>query len=248
MREVPNDDSPEAWYALTLTATADGAIRHEWQSAFIGHTETRPRRDMRRPSLVRPARMASIWSDLGMPCVVVRDRRDLFVYLHFGGTALVARSVAERFLGGLLAPMEIGFAGPLEPPTSIDGATPEATQHAPTRKLRAAILKRDDYRCLMCGRRPAENTDVKLHVHHVVQWSLGGLTVRKNLITLCETCHDGLEPHTEWKLFELLTATEPVASPDLAAEMRAYQDGVARYRDVAQGAARKVTKANARRS
>jgi hypothetical protein len=61
---------------------------------------------------------------------------------------------------------------------------------------RAAILERDAYHCLFCGRRPPE---VILHVAHVVSVQVGsdlGLTEDQinhpdNLITGCEECNLG---------------------------------------------------------
>jgi hypothetical protein len=43
-----------------------------------------------------------------------------------------------------------------------------------------------------------------LHVHHIKPWGEGGLTEEENLITLCHTCHIGLEPHYEEKLYSLI--------------------------------------------
>ena len=46
-------------------------------------------------------------------------------------------------------------------------------------KLRAKVLARDGRKCLKCG------TPKNLHVDHIVPVSLGGLTVLRNLQTLC---------------------------------------------------------------
>lgn len=46
----------------------------------------------------------------------------------------------------------------------------------------------------MCGRSPDDSGDIKLEVHHVVPFVRDEIsTVEHNLITLCHTCHDGVE-------------------------------------------------------
>jgi 5-methylcytosine-specific restriction endonuclease McrA len=54
--------------------------------------------------------------------------------------------------------------------------------------LKAYILDRDGYACQQCGK----DKNVKLHVHHIKFRSEGGTDTPKNLITLCESCHDSL--------------------------------------------------------
>ena len=49
--------------------------------------------------------------------------------------------------------------------------------------LRYDILKRDGFKCNLCGRNP-EDDGVKLHVDHIKPFSKGGLTVKSNLQSL----------------------------------------------------------------
>ncbi|MFD3551294.1 HNH endonuclease [Streptomyces goshikiensis] len=65
------------------------------------------------------------------------------------------------------------------------------------------VLKRDGYRCVVCGRRASDHTDVELHVHHLVPWRMAGPTAGEDLVTLCGTCHKGLDPDFEPTLREL---------------------------------------------
>lgn len=58
-----------------------------------------------------------------------------------------------------------------------------------TDKLRYSILKRDGFKCKICGR--TANDGVKLHVDHIIPVSKGGETTPDNLQTLCETCNWG---------------------------------------------------------
>ena len=55
--------------------------------------------------------------------------------------------------------------------------------------LRYDILKRDGYRCHICGATQADG--VKLHVDHIIPVSKGGRTEPSNLQTLCERCNLG---------------------------------------------------------
>ncbi|MBR3743160.1 MAG: HNH endonuclease [Clostridia bacterium] len=55
--------------------------------------------------------------------------------------------------------------------------------------LRYDILKRDGYRCRICGATQADG--VKLHVDHIIPVSKGGRTEPSNLQTLCERCNLG---------------------------------------------------------
>lgn len=58
-----------------------------------------------------------------------------------------------------------------------------------TDSLRYDIMKRDHFRCVLCGRTAQEG--VKLHVDHIVPVAKGGLTVPENLRTLCDSCNLG---------------------------------------------------------
>lgn len=58
-----------------------------------------------------------------------------------------------------------------------------------TDKLRYMILRRDGFRCKICGRTAADG--VKLHVDHIIPVSKGGTTSPDNLRTLCDACNLG---------------------------------------------------------
>ncbi len=55
--------------------------------------------------------------------------------------------------------------------------------------LRYDILKRDGFKCTICGRNTEDG--VKLHVDHIIPVSKGGKTVPENLRTLCDSCNLG---------------------------------------------------------
>ena len=55
--------------------------------------------------------------------------------------------------------------------------------------LRYDVLKRDNFRCTICGRTAADG--IKLHVDHIMPIAKGGKTEMNNLRTLCNQCNSG---------------------------------------------------------
>jgi 5-methylcytosine-specific restriction endonuclease McrA len=58
-------------------------------------------------------------------------------------------------------------------------------------RLRFLIMRRDNFRCKICGESPAKTPGVILQVDHIVPWSKGGETLPENLQTLCIKCNIG---------------------------------------------------------
>jgi len=58
-----------------------------------------------------------------------------------------------------------------------------------TPSMRYDVLKRDGFRCTICGR--GQEDGVKLHVDHILPVSKGGKTTPSNLRTLCQDCNLG---------------------------------------------------------
>lgn len=58
-------------------------------------------------------------------------------------------------------------------------------------KMRFLVMKRDDFKCCLCGRSPATTPGLELHIDHILPWSKGGETVIDNLQTLCSDCNIG---------------------------------------------------------
>ncbi len=56
---------------------------------------------------------------------------------------------------------------------------------------RLKVLDRDDFRCVLCGRTPATELGVKLHIDHKIPFSQGGESRVDNLQTLCQDCNLG---------------------------------------------------------
>ena len=58
-------------------------------------------------------------------------------------------------------------------------------------RLRYKVLKRDNFKCSICGRSPANDSNIELHVDHIIPYSRGGETILDNLRTLCSDCNLG---------------------------------------------------------
>jgi hypothetical protein len=57
--------------------------------------------------------------------------------------------------------------------------------------IRYAVLKRDNFKCVKCGRSPSVNHKVELEVDHIKPVVRGGTSDIKNLQTLCKDCNQG---------------------------------------------------------
>ena len=58
-------------------------------------------------------------------------------------------------------------------------------------RLRFIVMRRDNFKCIACGRSPATDPTITLDVDHIKAWSRGGPTVLENLQTLCTKCNVG---------------------------------------------------------
>jgi hypothetical protein len=214
------------YYALTLTADAAGKINWSSQSSFVGWEDSKRRWELRGPRSLTAA-FSELWKSLDQPFVFVHSSEDLFIFLLSGGNGLIEKAVAEERLKDLLQPVAVapsGFAGF----KTLSSVEPAALKRNPTPKIRMKVLTRDDRRCRICGRRPDDDVDLELHVHHIRPSGNGGLSETENLITLCDTCHTGLDPHEDWSLFDFIP--ESAATFDTESNLRELMEGVARYR------------------
>ena len=81
----------------------------------------------------------------------------------------------------------------IRPEVSTEAANERATSEPRSINLalRYKILSRDRFRCQVCGRSPAKDLNVELHVDHIIPWSKGGANTEENLRTLCFDCNLG---------------------------------------------------------
>lgn len=212
------------YYGITLLCTEQGNIELGCQTYWVGYTDDKPPREIREARIVYAERLVGSWRKFGQTAFVVNNKDEMRLYFLHGGNAIVERTTAEAVIPKWLKSGEsvnvgqYGFASPrLLPSTALN--------RAPTPKLRMQILKRDNYRCRVCGRDPANHTDVELHIHHIRPWSVGGVTEESNLITLCHTCHNGLDPHFEHSLYKLFPKESQTCSE------KKYWQGLYKYQD-----------------
>lgn len=65
------------------------------------------------------------------------------------------------------------------------------TNREPNLRLRFKVLARDHFKCYYCGKSPATDPSVVLHVDHIKPWAKGGETTMDNLRTSCSKCNLG---------------------------------------------------------
>jgi hypothetical protein len=81
---------------------------------------------------------------------------------------------------------------------SRTGRRPSAEERRqPSLALRYHVLRRDRFRCVLCGANPATSIGCVLHVDHIVPFSRGGKTTSENLRTLCQSCNLGKSARLE---------------------------------------------------
>ena len=95
--------------------------------------------------------------------------------------------------GGVVIPKALsevptGFMGP-ETPEELASAEAVYTRTPIPARMRFEILRRDSYRCQLCGR--CQSDGVRLHIDHKTAVSRGGSTTEDNLWVLCEPCNLG---------------------------------------------------------
>jgi len=60
-----------------------------------------------------------------------------------------------------------------------------------SKSVRYKVMRRDEFRCVLCGRSPATTRDLTLHIDHIVPVVRGGKNKMSNLRTLCADCNLG---------------------------------------------------------
>lgn len=230
INELKTIDCNVEYYAITLLGTSDGRIHWSTQTHWAGWVGGKPGREIREASIVNADFMAKYWTDVGQGYLVVTSIRALVAYLRLGGNAFVSKAIAEKYLNDMVKPQETAFAG-FAGFKFAKNLPPETFKRAPRPKHRMRIIQRDNSKCKICGRRPDNCSDIELHVHHILPWEKGGLTEDDNLVTLCHTCHAGLEPHSQLSVLSLVKPDAFEFNTEKARQE--YFEGVRSYRDIA---------------
>jgi hypothetical protein len=134
------------------------------------------------------AEMERIWRRLGhRPSRTEWEASDATIHyntyrLRFDGWVNACVKFIENRMGAPLLSTESAPAVPTIPT--------EAKRQIPL-GLRLKVLDRDGYTCIRCGRSPALERGVVLHVDHRKPFARGGKTELTNLQTLCSECNLG---------------------------------------------------------
>jgi len=67
----------------------------------------------------------------------------------------------------------------------VEPATKHRTKREINWRLRFIVMRQDNFKCKNCGRSPATDPTIILHVDHKIAWANGGEIVLENLETLC---------------------------------------------------------------
>lgn len=204
------EPNPELdYFAITILLNEYGNPEYSLFSEWVRYTEDHPPREVREASIVYADRMVHSWREKGESAMIVNTADDFILFFAFGGNAVVEEKIASTVVPQWLAPSTVANVG--ESGFAAISALPDSVlRRAASPKQRMRILQRDNFRCRICGRSPNDHTDVELHVHHIRPWVIGGITEDTNLITLCHTCHNGLDPHFDVALYRLLPDTSGV--------------------------------------
>jgi 5-methylcytosine-specific restriction endonuclease McrA len=135
--------------------------------------------------------LARVWKLLGhRPSKTEWDNSDAkYSYTtyktRFGGWVNACMALVENGTEAESSPRQSN-----QPKEVILKIPKEKSRNVPL-KIRLGVLKRDDYKCVLCGRSPATHAGVTLHLDHIVPYSNGGAAVKDNLRTLCAECNWG---------------------------------------------------------
>jgi 5-methylcytosine-specific restriction endonuclease McrA len=108
----------------------------------------------------------------------------------------------SSLMGDLFA--YLGNMSSSAPKATVNEPTPKPRSNRPkmSKSKRFAILRRDGFRCKLCGRGPDDGDDVVLHVDHRMPVAKGGDSTDDNLWTLCADCNGAKSDTIMEELFE----------------------------------------------
>lgn len=131
---------------------------------------------------------------------IAKGRQPVFRDMGQEPSQFTASTYAERFGGWRNALMEFvrreaseQAEHPVGTPTLMSerSSNRKKTTRHPSLRMKFRVMKRDNFRCVKCGRAPATEPGLTLEIDHIVPWSKGGETYEENLQTLCHGCNRG---------------------------------------------------------
>jgi 5-methylcytosine-specific restriction endonuclease McrA len=132
------------------------------------------------------ATLERVWKELGRPpgnssFLSRSDGLSLYWYQRHWGTLRRACERLAAYHSGRITREQLMKGCP----------APGSRRQAVNPKLRWQVLKRDRFRCVVCGRSSSADETVKLHIDHIHPVSRGGANTLDNLRTLCRECNEG---------------------------------------------------------
>jgi len=100
------------------------------------------------------------------------------------------RKALEKFVSSINGEVNISSEEAITK-LEIEPSTRHKTKRGINWRLRFIVLRRDNFKCQKCGRSPATDPKIVLHIDHKKAWANGGETVIENLETLCSVCNIG---------------------------------------------------------
>ena len=100
----------------------------------------------------------------------------------------------KRIWGGVRSACEYVakyHAGQITKKQLLEGHVSIRTRIPLPLNVRFVVLKRDNFRCVKCGRSPSSNHAIELEVDHIKPVAKGGTNNIENLQTLCKDCNQG---------------------------------------------------------
>ncbi len=148
--QSPNPDNE--YYAITVLGSEEGQQYTSTQTQFVRFDDSDCKVEIRKGAVVQPDVFIEHWTTLKQPYLVVDVTSDLPVFVLLGGHGLIETSIAKQHFAHAVDERPVVQTGP-SGFTSSANVPDTAFNRAPTPKLRMRILKRDDYRCRLCGLR-----------------------------------------------------------------------------------------------
>jgi HNH endonuclease len=128
-------------------------------------------------------RLEEVWRVRGFPPGEDSMRRfgrvSVWPYVEHWGSLGAAREQLSLFQRGLISREEM-----------LKKRGRKKRERIPP-AMRYEVLKRDGFRCVLCGANPKDDPKVKLQVDHINPVANEGETVPENLQTTCERCNCG---------------------------------------------------------
>jgi len=129
--------------------------------------------------------LESVWRQLGFP----PGKRQIGKYGQ-----KISESPYKQIWGSVRKACECLAAfheGKLSREKLFKGTTLGCARRTIPLNVRWMVLKRDNYKCVKCGKAPSVNHEVELEVDHIKPIAKGGANNIENLQTLCKDCNQG---------------------------------------------------------